>query len=145
LLLIVGRRRARHWLLRGTSVCVYVGADAPNRPATQADHRRGHLDGDVVVVTLDEEMEDDDPRNESALRCLSTQKFAITVYCRSEDPECHLGGSPTIHGNPVFTDEFSQEYSNDLEPGGQAGDTYYQLLACEVNRRKLTRSNSSGP
>jgi hypothetical protein len=54
----------------------------------------------------------------------------------SPDPTCAHGGLPLIQGNPVFTDEFSQEYSNDMEPGGEMGDTYYRLLACEVSRRK---------
>lgn len=76
------------------------------------------------------------------------QWFAQRICAKrdlSPDPECRFGGAPTVHGNPVFTDEFSQEYSNDLEPGGQMGDTYYRLLACEVNRRKLSRSDVKCP
>jgi hypothetical protein len=64
------------------------------------------------------------------------------VTCVPQDLECRLGGAPTVHGNPIFTDEFSQEYSNDLEPGGQMSDTYYRLLAYEVNRRKLAGSHA---
>ncbi len=76
------------------------------------------------------------------------QWFAQRICAKrdlSPDPECRFGGAPTVHGNPVFTDEFSQEYSNDLERGGQMGDTYYRLLACEVNRRKLSRSDVKCP
>ena len=59
----------------------------------------------------------------------------------SPDPICSQGGSAQIHGNPVFTDEYSQEYSNDMEPGGDMGDTYYRLMACEVMRRKRWPGN----
>lgn len=52
------------------------------------------------------------------------------------DPACAPQSSPLVNGNPVFTDAFDQEYSNDFEPGGAAGDAYYRLLACEVQRRK---------
>jgi hypothetical protein len=72
------------------------------------------------------------------------QWFAQRICAKTDlspDPLCTQGGLPFIHGNPVFTDEFSQEYSNDLEPGGEMGDTYYRLLACEVNRRKSPPSN----
>lgn len=63
----------------------------------------------------------------------------------SPDPTCTQGGSPLINGNPVFTDEFSEEYSNDMEPGGAEGDKYYRLLLCEITRRKNAPSAASCP
>ena len=54
----------------------------------------------------------------------------------SPDPACAPGSRAEITGNPVFTDLFDEEYSTDFEPGGSMGDAYYQLLSCEVHRRK---------
>jgi hypothetical protein len=134
---------------RGTGCCVelaFVCTSVPTRLTDQ--QRRPITDAAIWTVMMllllsTTKWKTMNPETK-VLRCLSTQNllspFIAGAKTRSAISVAHRRSTATGLHRRIQPRVFQR-----VGAGGQAGDTYYQLLACEVNRRKLTRSNSSGP
>ena len=72
------------------------------------------------------------------------QRHCVTPGLAPDD-RCASGDGRKIGANYIFTDEYDEEYSNDFEPGGSMGDTYYRLLSCEIHRRKFGGNDNCWP